>query len=323
MHRLSATVIDIPDHEVVLRDEWMVATPHGLDTRWTLRGEVAALCYYAKLCGGDIVEIGCNEGNTTAALAFNNPDRRIYAVDWPGSPSSMVPEQHGEKPAVPGKFAQGFSNVQIIEADSATLSYDPAWNVRMVFIDGGHHYAQVKCDTEKAIDYLQRHSGGYVLWHDYGNDRPNWVEVAPYLEREIAPCYDLYAVRNTALALIRVEPAAQERARIRSKITALQRECATHDRQLDAAHEAVGRLQTENAALQVRLHRWIALRNSPLGTVLRRIKPIVRASQRVLRVAVERANPAAARSHAIERSHDRSTQRVLDRLRQAKAGYGS
>lgn len=321
--RLSATVIDIPDPDVVLRDEWLVPTPHGLDTRWTLRSEVAALCYYAKLCGGDIVEIGCNEGNTTAALAFNNPDRRIYAVDWPESPSSMVPEQHGEKPAVAGKYARGFSNVQIIQADSATLSYDPAWNVRMVFIDGGHHYAQVKCDTEKAIDYLQRHSGGYVLWHDYADDRPNWVEVASYLDREIAPCYDLCAIRDTALAVIRVEPAAQERARIRSKITALQRESAWRDRQLKTAQETVGHLQADIAALQAQLHRWTAIRNSPLGAALRRIKPIVRASRRMLRVASERASPAAPRLHPIERSHDRATQRVLQRLRPAKAGDGS
>lgn len=333
--RLSATAIDVPEHDVELHDEWLVPTPHGLDCRWTLRAEVVALCYYAKICGGNILEIGCNEGNTTAALAVNNPERRIYAVDWVQSPSAMVLEQRAERPEVPGKYAQGFPNVEIINADSATITYDPAWNIRMVFIDGGHHYAQVKCDSEKAIDHLQRHLGGYVLWHDYAGDRPSWVEVGQYLEREIAPFFDLRVVRDTALAVIRVEPAGEQRARTRSKIAALERECKLRNEQLIASDETIRRLRSEIAALQAQLHRWNRLRSSKLWALIRRFPVLGRAARRLIDSAAKRepsdhvAGNGGAPLHPAppQRTPDDAglsplRRQILRRLRKLKGGAG-
>jgi hypothetical protein len=279
--QLSATIIDAPDHKIVLRDEWLVAGPHGLDCPWMPRTEIAALCYYAKMCGGNIVEIGCNEGNTTAALAFNNLDRRIYAIDWTQSTDKMISEQHGEKPQALGKYAREFSNVEIIGADSSLIHYDPEWNVRMIFIDGGHDYAQVKRDLEKAIDHLQHDAGGYVFWHDYGRDRPLWVEVASYIEREIVPFYDLFAIRDTALVFIRVESLPRERERIRSKIVALERECKVRN-------ESIYRLQTQNRILLVQLQvaneRWDRLRRSWSWSLTRPVRVLGRIQRKFMRV---------------------------------------
>jgi Methyltransferase domain len=341
--RLNAAVIDVPDHQIVLKDEWLVPTPHGLDTRWTFRADVIALCYYANICRGNILEIGCNEGNTTAALAFNNPERRIYAVDWLESPSAMIREQRQEKPDIVAKHALEFSNVEVINADSATITYDPSWNIRMVFIDGGHHYAQVKYDSEKAIDHLQGHAGGYVLWHDYGSDRPNWVEVAQYLEREIAPCYDLCVIRDTALALIRVAPAQQERARLRSKIVALERECKLRSEQLGAAEEAIGRLRNEIGSLQEQVailrahldfanHRWNTLLNSRSWALLRPLRVFRRAQKRLFAGLPKRTKPlqpseahdaASSQPLAEPKADDTGLspfrRQVLRRLKEAKA----
>jgi hypothetical protein len=284
--RPSAAIIDVPDHDIVLRDEWLVPRPYGLDCRWTLRSEVKALCYYAKMCGGNIVEIGCNEGNTTVALAFNNPDKRIYAVDWLQSPSTMVPEQRQERPEVLAKHAQGFSNVEIIDTDSSDFAYDSKWNVRMVFIDGGHQYSQVKSDSEKAIDHLQRNAGGYVFWHDYASDRPNWVEVARYLEREIAPVHELFAIRDTGLALIRVEPIRQEREWVRSRIVALERDLAEAD---DAIRQLRAKLAHTQGELQHANERWDRLTRSWSWTLTRPVRAMGRVQRRMARLLQSRS----------------------------------
>lgn len=335
--RLSATVIEVPDHDIVLRDEWLVPRPHGLDCRWTLQTEVVALCYYAKRSGGNIVEIGCNEGNTTAALAFNNPEKRIYAIDWLQSASAMLPEQRQEQPEILAKYARGFGNVEIINTDSSGIVYDPKWNIRMVFIDGGHHYAQVKCDSEKAINHLQLHAGGHVLWHDYARDRPNWVEVASYLEREIAPFHDLFVIRDTGLALIRVEPVHQERARIRGKIVALERECTVRNEQLAAADGALRQLRNENATLQAALQlaneRWNRLQHSWSWALTRPVRAMGRAQRLLGRVLT---NARMSSGHSARTSTATSSQpkpgylsedpglspsslRIWTRLKRAKA----
>jgi predicted O-methyltransferase YrrM len=164
---------------------------------------MSALCHYAGICGGNVLEIGCNEGNTTAVLALNNPDRLIIGVDFDQSATVMIAEQHYEQPDVVGKHAHDLHNVRILNIDSSRLDYDEAWNVKLVFIDGGHHYRQVKVDSEKAIEYLSRTGGGTIIWHDYG-PRPAWVGVTQYVDEEIDPRFQTCRLRGTSLALAHV-----------------------------------------------------------------------------------------------------------------------
>ena len=330
--------IDIPDRHIELKHEWLVLLADGYHCVWTLRDEVVALCHYAHICGGNVIEIGCNEGHTTAALAYNNPAARIYAVDWDQSPSTMVPEQRGECPQTVGRFAREFANVEIINVDSSELTYDSDWNVRMIFIDGGHHYAQVKRDTNKAIAYLQNHRGGYVLWHDYAADRPKWVEVAHYLDREIMPYYGLSVFKGTSLAVIYVGTAEEERTRVHRRLAALDYECRQVQRQLAAALQDVARLDDERGRLAAELldlrARWSALRGAWPWMVTRPLREIDRFQRRVKRLIASTigrskgtqspaiGDPTAASataSHAGEVMLGRSAQLMLRRLRHARA----
>jgi hypothetical protein len=185
--------------------------------------------------------------------------------------------------------------------------------------------SQVKTDSEKAIDHLQRNAGGYVFWHDYASDRPNWVEVGAYLEREIAPLYELLAFRDTGLALIRIEPIRQERARLRSKITALGRDLAAADdrvvaldRELTAANDAIHRLQAQCALLQGELQRADERWNRMLERLVHKRMPSLRSSGEV----AESSSHPSPESPVNDPGLKPSSFRIWMRLRRIKARTG-
>jgi hypothetical protein len=166
--------------------------------------EVKYLCWRAQQVRGNIVEIGCNKGLTTRDLARTNPDKIIYAVDYFADDVDLPIEQHGEKPS-PSDFcvyARHIRNVVCIHAKSAGLNYEALKDVRFVFVDGNHNLAGVKADTEPALEYLQKHRGGVLAWHDYYEGAPGWVGVKQYVDSLDLP---LERVEGTWLALAEVK----------------------------------------------------------------------------------------------------------------------
>ncbi len=172
---------------------------------WTPKHEVRVLVWLARKTVGPMLEIGCNNGQTTREMAMRFPGRKVVGVDYTGDDFTMCMEQAGEgKPGKVAEMALGLPNVRALDMKSSNVNYfliEPG----LVFIDGDHSYTGVKVDTEKALDYF-RASGksGMIVWHDCCETHPSWVGVLDYLKREIAPFYQVRRVEGTWLAYLRV-----------------------------------------------------------------------------------------------------------------------
>ena len=187
--------------------------------RFLFPRELSFLCWLSQAIEGDILEIGCNFGLTTAQLAMCNPGKLIHAVDFTGSNTTMCREQMREKPAGSkdiGKFAADLPNVRIYDVNSRTLEYDRITSpeqggrpLAFVFIDGDHSYSGVKIDSALALAYFAHHDG-IVVWHDYAVKNPHWVKVTDFIDSEIAPKYAVIHIAETRLALLAVGAKSQK-----------------------------------------------------------------------------------------------------------------
>jgi len=184
------------------------------DRCWTPLHEVKFLCWLAQQATGDIIEIGCNQGQTTLELALTCPGKRVWAVDYTGSDDSMCSHQKHEKPA-PGTVgirAKHLPNVHILEQKSATIDYAIMHPIGLVFIDGDHSYQGVQSDSDLALRYFlqTRNSGAhgiplqrYVVWHDVCESHPPWVEVLKYL-MELDRIHPVTRLEGTWLAYLQI-----------------------------------------------------------------------------------------------------------------------
>ncbi len=101
-------------------------------------------------------------------------------------------------------FSKGLSNVTHLEGDS--LYFDFAGlnkKFDIIFIDGDHHYASIRTDTQHVFKHLL-HERSIVVWHDYawqpGNIR--FETMAAILDGvPEAQHGKLFAVRNTLCAI--------------------------------------------------------------------------------------------------------------------------
>lgn len=67
-------------------------------------------------------------------------------------------------------FSSGLTNVTHLEGDSREFDFAGLGRkFDLVFIDGDHHYALVKHDTERVFRHLL-HENSIVVWHDYGRN---------------------------------------------------------------------------------------------------------------------------------------------------------
>jgi hypothetical protein len=157
-----------------------------------------------------VVEIGCNEGQTTADIARTFPAVPVIGVDIPEG-SRMVQDQRGEAPAASrlGFRTLGLSNVRILQKPSWELEWSDIrngleligmagaglpslaididrWKIPLVFfIDGDHSYSGVRSDTLLCADMLLRSlGGGMLIWHDDYEGAPDWCGVRRYLSEQ-------------------------------------------------------------------------------------------------------------------------------------------
>lgn len=173
---------------------------------WTPAHEVKYLCWLARQVPGDILEIGCNNGQTTLELATACPDKTIYACDWTGEPT-MDLAQRGEQPPPERlcELARHLPHVRVFNSPSADLAYERL-DLGLIFIDGDHSYDGVRLDTEKALRYFAAHPAGergtrYILWHDCYPEAPHWCGVWRYLGGLVASTgWALRRVQGTWLA---------------------------------------------------------------------------------------------------------------------------
>jgi hypothetical protein len=173
------------------------------------RYELMVLCAVAKhTAARRLFEFGTFDGLTTWHLAANSPEgARVRTLDLPldhparGNPGHdrRVGKIHGV--AVGGRFAgtPEAGKVEQLYADS--LQFDPGpyrGQVDFCFIDAGHGYEHVACDTANALVMVR--PGGAIFWHDYSRW---WPGVQRCLD-ELAERVPVFHVPETALAAVRL-----------------------------------------------------------------------------------------------------------------------
>ena len=129
-------------------------------------------------------EIGTFMGDTTLAVARNNPQAQIYTLDLPDSDSRKDAKLEMTDEYLFKRWERGSAfrdtpeaaRIQTLQGDSATFDFTPyLGKMDMVFIDASHSYSYVKSDTEAALRMLS--PTGTILWHDY----PTYPGIYAYL----------------------------------------------------------------------------------------------------------------------------------------------
>jgi len=182
-------------------------TPYSFLDGTSLPSDLALLKSFAatyKECR--YFEIGTWRGESVAnvapltahAITMNLPDSRMLAA---GLPPAYV-DLHRF-------FSAGVQHVEHIQHDSLTFDYSTIKNRQdLVFIDGDHHYDNVKSDTANVFRHLVTDQST-VIWHDYAfsPESVRWAVLAGILDgcppekRKF-----LYHVSNTMCAIFTTRP---------------------------------------------------------------------------------------------------------------------
>jgi hypothetical protein len=170
-----------------------------------------------------IVEIGTYVGFSTSVMALNSSsDAMIYTIDLPDSNlvanSSEYDRQalladwkrnddflrHHQK-SVGAYFIEQIDpdvreKVHMIKCDSTNLNEEILHTINgadMFFIDGGHAFEIISCDTDTALRSLKKN--GWVVWHDYKSK--THTEVTRYIDNDFSKNQLVLHIENTMLAL--------------------------------------------------------------------------------------------------------------------------
>jgi len=131
-----------------------------------------------KVC----LEIGTAFGHSTALMAENAPNAKIYTVNIP--PEEIKSGEGGKRTTFAlernqiGSYyrERGLSNVVQIFANTA--HWEPDFGpIDVAFIDGCHDSDFVFNDTRKIVKHMQK--GSFVIWHDFNLDlvkKYDWIE---------------------------------------------------------------------------------------------------------------------------------------------------
>lgn len=157
----------------------VVLEHHPGDGIFTPVEELAYLALIARALEPKLVfEIGTYRGRTALNFALNTPDdAEIITLDLPPEDKpSVVGQTNGAdanliQASRPGLLFAGrpeAANIRQLLGNSLTFDFSPyADRAGLVFVDGAHHYAAARSDTENALRMVR--PGGMIVWHDWGN----------------------------------------------------------------------------------------------------------------------------------------------------------
>jgi predicted O-methyltransferase YrrM len=156
-----------------------------------------------------IFEIGTFRGRTALNFALNSPDDCvIYTLDL--DPRQRAPvggtyltDVEIIHSAAPGEDYRGkdvANKIRQLYGDSTSFDFAPyLGKVDMAFVDGAHHYAAVKSDTQNALQMVR--PGGMIVWHDFAN-YGDYNDVTRAI-LDMLPAAEVVEVANTQLAVYR------------------------------------------------------------------------------------------------------------------------
>ena len=161
----------------------------------------------------DYLEIGRWRGESfmnVASVAASATSHSLAKDDMAriGFSSSMI-EQDGffiDNPAT-SELAKG--HITRINADTQTFDFTTLTKkFDLIFIDGDHHHAAVKQDTENLFSLL-KNENSLIVWHDYAEspERIRWPVFAGIMDGlPSAEHRNLYHISNTLCALYSQKP---------------------------------------------------------------------------------------------------------------------
>jgi predicted O-methyltransferase YrrM len=178
---------------------------NGLPRRFMNAGELECLIALLRsVTPRVVVEFGCNEGRTAAAILRNVRSVTQYVgVDVPHGYVTEKLVQRNEVPLRPGHLALGDERFSILlpkGGSQSLIAADLPPVVDAVFIDGDHGYRGVMHDTMLAKAVVRE--GGLILWHDYHD--LGTVDVREALHDLAGSGQTIWNVKGTWIALQRV-----------------------------------------------------------------------------------------------------------------------
>lgn len=154
-----------------------------------------------KIKASTYFEIGTWRGESIANVAsavkdcytLNLSDNELLAMD--------LPEEYAK---LHGFFSKNLKNVTHLFGNSLSFDFsDYFGKFDLVFIDGDHHYASVRKDTETAFKLI-KNENSIIVWHDYAREPQTirWEVFAGVLDGcPIEKRDKLFHVSNTLCAI--------------------------------------------------------------------------------------------------------------------------
>lgn len=171
-----------------------------LPSRYVHPGELDVLIHLIRdVQAHTVVEFGCNNGRTAAAVLRNvSSVERYLGVDVHAGYSFACKVQAKEVPAVAGELAIGDSRFELLLRDRGTfdLSGDDLPACDVVFIDGDHSRAAVLNDRALALAIVR--PGGLIVYHD--DNGLDVVDVSKVLDSLADEGAEIVHVRGSWLA---------------------------------------------------------------------------------------------------------------------------
>jgi predicted O-methyltransferase YrrM len=175
-----------------------------LPSRYVHPGELDILIHLIRSVGAHtVVEFGCNNGRTAAAVLRNIAGiERYVGVDVPPGYNFACKVQAKEIPSVPGELAIGDERFELLLRARGTFDLEPGDlpACDMVFVDADHSRAAVLNDRELAKAIVR--PGGMIVYHD--DNGLEVVDVSKVLDELAAHGADIAHVAGTWLAVERV-----------------------------------------------------------------------------------------------------------------------
>jgi hypothetical protein len=175
---------------------------------------LSCIAKYSK----NIFEFGTASGKTTALLALNSSqDAKIVSITLdPDSISNYnfsadKKEIRAKKNAIKESIYKKFifsdmsikNKINVIFQDSLKFNDSIYKNsMDLIFIDGGHNYSTVKCDSDKSFNMVKKN--GYIFWHDYVPTKKSVRGVYDYIN-QTAKHKKIFHINSTSLCYYKSE----------------------------------------------------------------------------------------------------------------------
>lgn len=170
-----------------------------------------------------IVEIGTYVGFSTATMALNSSDnstiytidlpetgledfeddqsRKILFEDWRKNDDFLRRHQNKVGSYYIDQLKEKFrKKIFLIKCDSTQLTSEVLRVIKeadLFFIDGGHAFEIISCDTNTALKSLN--SNGIIIWHDYKSK--THTEVTQFIDDKFSKRNVVLHIENTMFAL--------------------------------------------------------------------------------------------------------------------------